>query len=133
VEEKVSLPIKTKIAAWGLMISGGIISGYGLWGIINSSGYEWGILFALFGLGIFLFGLLNFILGFFLLRGRLRSLKMLMILIPIICLILISWAFDFWMRHFWPGFFCSLFSLAGNIFSLILLLLDRKNFWKVTS
>jgi len=134
--EKVSLPIKTKVAAWWMIFFGGAGMFFGL-AILN-------VIFTLFPFGAGYFpilisllvmfcGILFLISGCSLLKRKKWAWWFSIVLSPILYLILISWAYDYWMRHYEPGFFLSLFSLIVNIFSLILLLLDRKNFWEIAA
>jgi len=136
--EKVNLPIKTKIAAWWMIIIGGSVILFCLGGVIDAifgcrMPEFMGALVCLFGL-IFLIivvlpvGLLFFIPGIFLLKKK-------------------RWAWWFIEIILFLGLIAFLkisispieekeilkFLLSFIIPPFFLLLLDRKNFWKIAS
>jgi hypothetical protein len=66
MEEKVSLPTKTKIVAWWMIVISGIIGCLGLLAtIIGFSAGEWGGFFLFPGIGMVICSLLNFLPTFF--------------------------------------------------------------------
>ena len=116
--EKVSLPIKTKIAAWWMILFG-IFLTFSLFSQIKEIGFEFLPLLSLFVLSVF-------ISVFFLFKGKKWGWWLSVILLPSS----IFWPFS----PFFPlGLLIPFIMEIINIFIVILLLLDRKNFWKIAT
>ena len=127
--EKVSLPIKTKIAAWWMIIISVILGCVGL--RIAIQGYlhslYGGVLLLPVGLGIFFMGgLLIFLPGLFLLKRKVDSWWISVMILGIASTLSIFLVLT--------GF--TLLELCYSsmfLIPFILLLLDRKNFWKIAT
>ncbi len=152
--EQVQLPIRTKIAAWWLTITGGVMIFFSLFFLFSA--FSSGDAFGLFGISIsvFLYGLLLFFLpGVFLLKRKKIGWYWTFISILIVMVLLIYCTFNLKMRDFDAGygmigvilfpfvylggsmgdisFFCFVFILCLIPFTY--LLIDRKNFFKIAS
>lgn len=158
ITQKPALPIKTKIAAWKIAAWWMIItSGLFMFIALRTAIFAYFELFpaasstsdglgALFGLGIaigfmlmalflfFLF-LIFFFIGIFILKRKRLAWWISIILLPIIILISIS-PFGFpaisFIMNIFGNFGLTIF-LIFYFFPLSLLLLDRKNFWKIAT
>ena len=148
--EKVSLPIKTKIAAWWIMIIGGISLGIFVFVLLNQRGITINGKPALvnpFFIYLLSFLGINFLflpIGFFLLRRRGWAWKFAILIFSLVVIAFIIPYFLFALLLLLPlaaglGGGISPSPLVGFylpfLFFLppfILLLLDRKNFWKIT-
>ena len=127
--QKPSLPIKTKIAAWWMIIISVILGCVGL--RIAIQGYlhslYGGVLLLPVGLGIFFMGgLLIFLPGLFLLKRKVDSWWVSVMILGIASTLSIFLVLT--------GF--TLLELCCSsmfLIPFILLLLDRKNFWKVAT
>ena len=136
VIQKSSLPIKTKIAAWWMSIIGGVLllEFYRVW-------FEIPLFPPLFRyevagevLGLSLLGSLFFLPGFFLLITRKKWAWWLAIIIISIFLIFIPYFIigDLLLAGYHPDL-DDLTPLPFLLIPFILLLLDRKNFWKIAT
>ena len=124
--EKIILPIKTKIAAWWMI-------GFGV--ILIPLAIEMIVMFGFFFASLLLCSGLSILFGYHILRGK----KWAWVVLNIILLIPISiigvhavWNFFYWIMYpdNWKALlFC--FSPWIFLIPFILLLLDRKNFWKI--
>lgn len=138
--EKIILPIKTKIAAWWMIIFGGISLVVALGGIILTFSFDigpYGIESFFITIGNSVIGVFAFFLpGLFILQRK-RWFQTFAIIILLVSLIIflfgglfitlkINWLRDTFrfLYDVWPPNFGAPF---------ILLLLDRKNFWKIAS
>ena len=142
MEEKVSLPIKTKIAAWWMILIGGLMIFLPLWSVFSiflaggperafrSSDFLGGLpgLIGLIFLTIVVFpiGLLFFIPSIFLMKKKKKAWWFLEIILLIdVIVFLITFILPFEEKVLLRFLFSFL------IPPFILLLLDRKNFWKI--
>ena len=154
--EKVSLPTKTKIAAWWMIILGGLTI---IWDIIFIGGFSGeltDILILLFYISVFLFFMIP---SFFILRRKRIAWWIYMIIISInlifalICLIKTGFFHRFDSltlgnfttllplylltdkRRFFQNFGLHVNGFEFILYTVpfILLLLDRKNFWKIAT
>jgi len=141
--EKVSLPIKTKIAALWMMIMGGIPGCFSLviifQGPFQHMRHELGAtLFFMGGLAIFFGGLVSFLWGIFLLqRKKWAWLSSIEILLTVGFILAFVWFFillgilpEQVSKSYKP---ILLSPLLLPLVPFILLLLDRKNFFKIAS
>jgi hypothetical protein len=139
ISQKQSLPIKTKIAAWWLMIIGGIASIVCLVFVMKTlEGTCWSLL--PFLMVLFLPSFLTFLFGFFIVIARKKWAWWLGITIlfieVLISGILISEVVKVNIINGFPVDFKSvIFAISPFLFltPFILLLLDRKNFFKIAS
>jgi len=145
INQKPSLPTKTKIAAWWMIISCICIISYGSWVLSRVLTCKGGELFNVYILSIGLisailmifFGLLYFISALFLLKNK----KLGWWLGVIVSLILIYFFKVILLFYEESASSLSLFQFIGHldflvysfVIPFILLLLDRKNFWKIAS
>lgn len=143
--EKITLPIKTKIAAWWMILLGGILLVVFLLGLISFlrgdfSGGISGVFYAAFLIWILMIsgpGMLLFLPGLFLLQRRKWAWKFALIILPIGMIIWlvfgVGWAFVLTTppvpRELVPFVIIDIITLGP----LILVFLDRKNFWKIAS
>jgi len=123
--EKASLPIKTKIAAWWMIVIGG---GTGILSILSSlTGHEDVPFIGLaFGCPVLLFS----IPGIFVLRKKKWAYWLAMILSGVLSILIPKVLFDSAV----PIFYMIIFGVfEWFIFGVpfILFFLDRKNFWKI--
>jgi hypothetical protein len=158
--EKVSLPTKTKIAAWWMIVVGGINIVISFLGIVTNPGGDW--LALLFPLIILLVAAILFVLGgFYLFRRKKWAWRMCIGIL--ILIILVIWSITDLYGYIGVSDICesrcmydvrpignqwiefklnqncinrceflitSLFSIPFLV-PILLLLLDRKNFWKI--
>jgi hypothetical protein len=173
IVQKPPFPIKTKIAAWWMIIIGSI-SLIGLFGSLFFLGvlfsppvdgeFAWGFVIMYFlplllgVIGIFLITIIPFLLpGVYLLRKRkwawkfaiiaqILAMTVLIILIFSLCNIEViittkkgvGYPEEVTKKHLYPNCFSKSLIFSSPVFiilliPLILLLLDRKNFWKIAS
>lgn len=119
--EKAPLPIKTKIAAWWMIGIGIIIILLAIKDILKPSGIP-----IIGRFTIMLFLLLPFLLSIYGAVSLLKRKKWAYVFSTVITLIIIMFSF-FNLEEdliWWLTFF-------SNIFILLFLLLDRKNFWRI--
>jgi len=131
---KVSLPIKTKIAARWMIVISGIIGCLGLLGIIiGFSAGEWGAIFYFPGIGMFIGGLLIFLPSLFLLKEKRWAwwFCIIMLIIELIIIIENTLVRGILLK---PSiiYLPILLIVVSFIISFFLLLFDRPNFWKIT-
>jgi len=120
---QVSLPIKTKIAAWWMIIIGGALGLMGLSFPFSPSFYGNFVVAVVWGIIVALPGLLVFISGFQILKRKKLAWWLIVIGTSIILTLLLLM-----YRSYTPPIF-----ILSVLIPLIFLLLDRKNFWKIAS
>jgi hypothetical protein len=152
---QVSLPTKTKIAAWIMMVIGGIGTIGGL--LIANVGHrhptaEFDMFFSFLGMTVFLPSSLYFFSGLLLLLARKRitwvfsvgASSMEMVFSLVVTCYFVRLLIDGWLdiRDLLIGdiyslqFIVYLYVLVlalFSLFTLILVLVDRKNYWKIAS
>lgn len=127
--QKLSIPIKTKIAAWWMIAIGGfqllLFLYRGIWGFgsIPATEYVTGI----FGIFFLIYP------GFLILKRKKVGWLFAIIVISIILIYLLFLPALQLNRFFWFLFLIPFSAFLFVIPPIILLLLDRKNFWKIAN
>ena len=136
IDQKSPLPIKTKIAAWWILVHSGILS------INFLSSFHLFVagffhFFMLFYLAFFILYVLLFIFSIHLLKARKKAWFVVTIVNSGLTIL---WGFMIFIIYAYPWSYMApmalFFLFPLFIFSLIplaLLFLDRKNFWKIAS
>lgn len=138
--EKISLPIKTKIVAWWMILFPNFfVDGVMLFQLLNfriKGNWEGiGPLVLVFSFiigGISLF--LNLLIGIFLLKRSKKAWKFLIVRVSLYLIISgIIFVGELLVREYIEGAMWWFMALCFYSFPFVLLLLDRKNFWKIAS
>ena len=138
--EKISLPVKTKIAAWWMIIFGGIIIVSGLWEVFKEVGHYYP--FSLVPLILFFYipsGLFVFLLpSLLLLRGKRIGWYLAIVMLSIVTALFSLWYATVILTKYFmkdPFFWLETFLIVfiSCLPPLIILFFDRKNFWKIAS
>lgn len=140
--EKASLPIKTKIAVWGMIIVGGLEMASALYSFLFFPTVL--LIEYLWKSGMVIYGLLLIFSGYFLIVERKKWAWWLAEIILFLSLFIQSSTSTLLFRVAFSSFglfyrYGALISYTITLFKsiffilLVLLLLDRKNFWKIAT
>ncbi|PIU42742.1 MAG: hypothetical protein CO034_01215 [Parcubacteria group bacterium CG_4_9_14_0_2_um_filter_35_11] len=137
--KQISIPIKTKIVAWLLIIIGAIEGTWGLMGVFSGGGGDFMAIFFV-GIMLFIFGSLYFICGFFLLRGKrwawwtstvITGMLLVIATIPVVISMIAGGRITMEIYEFSIIPFITM--ILSPLFITPLLFLDRKKFWEIVS